>query len=118
VARLGRKRNVLFYINTQRPADILGEHGASGSGRTVIENSATKLVLRQDPISSDVVAKVFNLSDFEKEYVVSCEPGEGIFIVGEVHVPIKIIASEEEYRLFSTKPSEAEVREEGGEFKS
>ncbi|MEM3361523.1 MAG: ATP-binding protein, partial [Candidatus Bathyarchaeia archaeon] len=106
VARLGRKRNVLFYINTQRPADILGESGISSSGRTVIENSATKLILRQDPISSDIVAKVFNLSDFEKEYVISCNPGEGILIIKDVHVPARIIPSEEEYRMFSTKPTE------------
>ncbi|MEM3958478.1 MAG: hypothetical protein QXO47_09805 [Thermoproteota archaeon] len=78
----------------------------SGSGRTVIENSATKLILRQDPISSDIVAKVFNLSDFEKEYVISCNPGEGILIIKDVHVPARIIPSEEEYRMFSTKPTE------------
>jgi len=106
VARLGRKRNVLFYVNTQRPADILGESGVSSSGRTVIENSATKLVLRQDPISSDIVSKAFNLSDFEREFVLSCNPGEGILIVKDVHVPIRVIPSEEEYRMFSTRPEE------------
>jgi len=106
VARMGRKRNIIFLVNTQRPADILGESGMSSSGRTVIENSATKIILGQDPISSDIVAKAFNLSDYEREFVLSCRPGEGILVVKDFHVPVKIIPSEEEYRLFTTKPTE------------
>jgi Type IV secretory pathway, VirB4 components len=106
VARMGRKRNIIFLVNTQRPADILGESGLSSSGRTVIENSATKIILGQDPISSDIVAKAFNLSDYEREFVLSCRPGEGILVVKDFHVPVKIIPSEEEYRLFTTKPTE------------
>jgi len=106
VSRLGRKRNIVFITNTQRPSDVLE---AGGAGKTVIENSATKILLRQDPISIDIVAKVFNLSEQEREFVTSVNPGEGLLITGNVHVPIKVVPTEEEYAMFSTKPSEVTV---------
>lgn len=106
-ARLGRKRNVCFIINTQRAADVLGESDDKpGLGRSIIENSATKVLLRQDELSADVVARAFGLSEREREHLVELESGNGFLIAQNVHVPIKFIASEEEEQIFTTRPSD------------
>jgi hypothetical protein len=106
-ARLGRKRNVCFTINTQRAADVLGESDDKpGLGRAIIENSATKILLRQDELSADVVARAFGLSEREREHLVELDSGNGFLIAQNVHVPIKFIASEEEEQVFTTKPSD------------
>lgn len=106
-ARLGRKRNVCFIINTQRAADVLGESDEKpGLGRSIIENSATKVLLRQDELSADVVARAFGLSEREREHLVELDSGNGFLIAQNVHVPIKFIASEEEEKIFTTRPSD------------
>lgn len=106
-ARLGRKRNILFLVMTQRPADVLGEsRDKPGPGRTIIENSATKILLKQDEISADTVAETFGLSEAERDQIVDLRPGQGLLIAENVHVPIQFIASKEEYALFTTKPSD------------
>jgi len=59
---LGRKRNTLFPIMSQRPADMLGESkDRPGPGRTIIDNSATKIILKQSENTAGVVAQAFNL---------------------------------------------------------
>jgi len=107
VSRLGRKRNILFIIMSQRPADVLGESkDRPGPGRTIIENSATKIILRQSESTADVVAQAFNLSDRERDAIIEFQPGEGILISENTHVRLQFMASEEEHRLFTTKPTE------------
>ncbi|MGC9068792.1 MAG: VirB4 family type IV secretion system protein [Thermoprotei archaeon] len=107
VSRLGRKRNILFLIMSQRPADVLGESkDKPGPGRTIIENSATKIILRQSETTADIVAQAFNLSEKEKDTITEFQPGEGILISENVHVQLRFMASEEEHKLFTTKPTE------------
>lgn len=107
-ARLGRKRNILFLVMTQRPADVLGEsRDKPGPGRTIIENSATKILLKQDESSANTVAETFGLSEMERDQIVDLRPGQGILIAENVHVPIQFLASKEEYALFTTKPSDS-----------
>lgn len=113
VSRLGRKRNIRFMTLTQRPSDIFGEVGGQTALRTVIENSATKFLLKQDETSVGLVTQVFGLSDVEREYLLGAEPGEGIMVTERGHMRIKFMAgSEEEYKLFTTKPSEIEIEED------
>ncbi len=106
-ARLGRKRNILYMVMTQRPADVLGEsRDKSGPGRTIIENSATKILLKQDESSANTVAETFGLSEAERDQIVEFSLGQGILIAENVHVPIQFLASKAEYALFTTKPSD------------
>lgn len=102
VSRRGRKRNVTFIMNSQRIADVLESPG----GRTAVENSATKVLFRQDETSIDLVADAFKLSDAERETSLSFPPGEGILMAGDTRVPMKFLATDEEYRLFTTRAQE------------
>ena len=102
VARMGRKRNVAFILNTQRVMDVLER----SSGRALLENCATKILLRQDEAAAGVVGEAFALSEAEKDAVLSFGQGQGLLIAENVHVPVNFLATKEENAIFTTKPSE------------
>jgi len=102
VSRRGRKRNVAFTLNTQRVADVLEGAG----GKALVENCASKVLLRQDEAAISLVGQTFGLSDVEKEAVLEFQPGQGILIAENVHIPVDFTATREEYILFTTKPTE------------
>ena len=102
VSRRGRKRNVAFCLNTQRVADVIEGAG----GRALVENCASKVLLRQDEAALNLVGETFGLSETEKDAISEFQPGQGILIAENVHIPVDFIATSEEYALFTTKPTE------------
>jgi hypothetical protein len=102
VARRGRKRNIIFVTNTQRVADVLDSPG----GRAVIENCATKILMRQDAAAIKLIGDVFNLSDNEKDAILDFKPGSGILAAEGIHIPVNFYATSEEDAIFTTKPAE------------
>jgi hypothetical protein len=102
VARRGRKRNVIFVTNTQRVADVL----ESAGGRALIENCATKILMRQDEAAIKLVSDVFRLSPAEADAILDFKPGQALLIAEDVHVPVNFYATPEEHALFTTKPAE------------
>jgi len=102
VARRGRKRNVIFVLCTQRALDVLEGIG----GRALLENCATKVLMRQDESAVRVVGEAFNLSSYERDLIAELPVGQGILIAENVRVPASFISSKEEYALFTTKPME------------
>jgi energy-coupling factor transporter ATP-binding protein EcfA2 len=102
VSRRGRKRNLIFLLSTQRALDVLG----SESGRTVLENCATKVLMRQDESAVRTVGEAFRLSNHEVDAIADLPVGRGILLAEGARVPVNFIASREEYTLFTTKPVE------------
>ena len=100
VARMGRKRNVAFILNTQRIMDVLDE------GRALLENCATKILLRQDESAAGTLMEAFALSEAEIDAVLSFQTGQGLLIAENIHVPVDFTATDEEHKIFTTKPSE------------
>lgn len=102
VSRRGRKRNVIFTLCTQRVSDVL----EGLTGKTLVENCASKILLRQDEASIGMIGEVFGLSESEREDILELEPGQAILIAENIHVPVDFVATREEYAIFTTKPSE------------
>jgi len=102
VARRGRKRNVIFVLCTQRALDVLEGIG----GRALLENCATKVLMRQDESAVRIVGEAFNLSSYERDLIAELPVGQGILVAENVRVPASFISSKEEYALFTTKPME------------
>ncbi|MGC9048662.1 MAG: VirB4-like conjugal transfer ATPase, CD1110 family [Patescibacteria group bacterium] len=78
----------------------------SPQGKPIITNSALQLLLKQSPASIDVVAETFNLTEAEKQLLLSANVGEGIFFAGAKHVAIKVIASYTEDQIITTNPAQ------------
>ncbi len=87
---------------TQDVSDFMG----SAYGKPIITNSSLQLLMKQSPATIDVVQKTFNLTEGEKNTLLQCDVGEGIFIAGQKRVALKVIASYAEDQFITSSPEE------------
>lgn len=102
LAKRARKYYLGLTIITTDVEDFIG----SQQGRTIVNNSAMRLLLRQSPSAVDKLAEVFKLTESEKLILREAKVGQGIFFAGANHVAIEIIPSFEEEQLITTNPAE------------
>jgi len=102
IAKRGRKYYLGLSTITQDVSDFLN----SPYGIPMITNSSIQMLLRQSPVSVDLVQNTFKLSDEEKYLLLESDVGEGIFFAGLKHVALKIIASYTEDQIITSDPSQ------------
>jgi len=102
IAKRARKYYLGLTTITQDVEDFL----TSDYGKAIVTNSSLQILMKQSVAAIDKVAQVFYLSEGEKQLLLSADIGEGIFFAGPNHVAIRVVASPEEHRLITTKPSE------------
>jgi hypothetical protein len=54
----------------------------------------------------DTLARAFNLSEGERSYLLTCDRGQGILVVGTERAALQVVASEPEHRLATSDPAE------------
>lgn len=101
VARRGRKYGDIFMYITQRPWDVYH----TPEGRTILEQAATAILLRQRAAATEVLQKAYNLSQAEIDYLLSANPGQGIIRAGNYKLTLQILVTQEELQKFSTSPA-------------
>lgn len=97
-----RKFNLSLVLLTQDVEDVI----TSKAGRSVMSNTATKLLLKQDTTVLDNIIEKFHLNQAEAEFVRRSGVGSALLIAGNSRIPIYIQASPEEHRIITTKPDE------------
>ncbi|MEK7091100.1 MAG: DUF87 domain-containing protein [Patescibacteria group bacterium] len=102
IAKRARKYFLGLTTITQDVEDFL----ATDYGKAIVTNSSIQILMKQSPAAIDKVAQVFYLSEGEKHLLLSSEVGEGLFFAGNNHVAIRVVASPDEHKLITTKPSE------------
>ncbi|MGW9205654.1 VirB4 family type IV secretion system protein [Embleya sp. NPDC055664] len=102
MAKASRKHWAGLTIATQDTADVL----ATDLGRAVVANSATQVLLRQAPQAIDEVATTFDLSEGEREFLLSADRGQGLLSTGTQRAAFEAVASAVEHRLITTDPAE------------
>lgn len=108
IAKRSRKYYLGLITITQDVEDFLSKD----IGRAIVTNSALRLLMKQSPAAIDSVGEVFKLSEGEKQLLLAADVGEGIFFAGAQHVAIRVVASDEEYSLITTKPQDIVARKE------
>lgn len=107
------KRSRKYYLGlttiTQDVEDFLG----GDRGKEIISNSSIQVLLKQAPVSIDLLAQVFNLSEGEQRLLLSEGIGQGIFFAGSTHVAMRVVASPEEHSLITSNPAEILARQGG-----
>jgi hypothetical protein len=101
IARTGRKLNVIFIFITQRPEDVI----ANEYGRALLDNSDTKILLRNNELASIKIAEALQLSREEKDMLVNFVKGECLLITREHRLRVQIKPTDEELGMFSTTPT-------------
>ncbi|MEM4347403.1 MAG: ATP-binding protein [Candidatus Altiarchaeota archaeon] len=97
-----RKFNLSLVMITQDVEDVL----TSRAGRAVLSNTATKILLQQDPTVMSQITEKFHLNEAEEHLLRTATAGNALLIAENLRVPIFIQASKEEHRIITTKPDE------------
>ncbi len=105
IAKRARKYHLGLSTVTQDVEDFLN----SDYGRAIVTNSSIQVLLKQSSAAIERIQNVFNLSDGEKHFLLSCDRGEGIFFAGANHVAIRVISSIGEHLLITSDPREVEL---------
>ncbi|MGP4112970.1 VirB4 family type IV secretion system protein [Streptomyces sp. 4N509B] len=102
MAKASRKQWAGLTVATQDTADVLG----TDLGKAVVANAATQILLRQADQAIDEIATTFNLSDGERQFLLSADRGQGLLSTGTQRVAFQAIASPAEHQLITTNPAE------------
>ena len=102
LVRRARKYYLGVSIISQQANDFL----SSNWGRAIASQSALRILMRQDSTTIKNVVSEFNLSDYEKNYLLTSDRGDSLMIADQNHVAVKVIASSEEHPLITTDPTE------------
>ena len=85
----------------QRPEDVI----ANEYGRALLDNSDTKILLRNNELASIKIRDALQLSREEEELLVTFNKGEALLLTKEHRLRVYIMPSKEELRMFSTTPT-------------
>jgi conjugal transfer ATP-binding protein TraC len=100
------KRARKYYLGVSTITQDVEDFLRSPYGRPIITNSSLQLLLKQAPATIDIVAKAFDLTDAEKNFLLGAEVGTGIFFAGKRHVAIQIVPSFFEDQIITTNPEQ------------
>jgi hypothetical protein len=106
LVRRARKRFLGVVTISQGINDFL----SSEWGQTILSNSATKLLMKQDSSSIDVITATFKLTSGERRQLLFSEKGEGLLLALGARIAIRIEASPDEHRLATSDPREVHPR--------
>jgi type IV secretory pathway VirB4 component len=102
LAKSARKHWCGLTAITQEVGDLL----STDLGRAMVANAAHQVLLRVEPQEVEALARVFNLSDGERSYLLTCDKGQGILAVGTERAALQVVASEAEHELATSSPAE------------
>lgn len=108
IAKRARKYYLGLTTATQDVEDFL----STDYGKAVLSNSSLQILLKQGPSEADLVAKIFYLSEGEKERLLSFNIGEGLFFAGQNHVAISVVAAPFEHKIVTSNPAEVMSKQE------
>ncbi|KKR88366.1 MAG: Type IV secretory pathway VirB4 component-like protein [Candidatus Gottesmanbacteria bacterium GW2011_GWA2_41_12] len=100
------KRARKYYLGVTTITQDVEDFLSSPNGKAIITNSSIQILLKQSTAAIDKLTEVFYLSSGEKHFLLSTQVGEGLFFAGQSHVAIRIVASQDEYTLVSSKPED------------
>lgn len=106
IAKRARKYYLGLTTITQDVADFMNNE----MGRAIISNSSIQMLMMQSPSALDKLQQVFNLSDGERNFLLNCDKGQGLFFAGSNHVAIQVLSSLQEHELITSDPRELEAR--------
>ena len=98
--RTGRARNCAMVGISQ----MVAEFANSEAGQVIFGLSKTHLILLQDDNTAKALKGVGRFSDHQVSELTKLRQGQGYLIVQDKQIPLKILASKYEERLFNTDP--------------
>lgn len=100
------KRARKYYLGVTTLTQDIEDFLSSDYGKAILSNSSLQILLKQGSSEVEALAKALNLSEGEKQYLVTSQVGEGLLFAGQNHVTAQFIASQFEYNLITSKPQD------------
>jgi conjugal transfer ATP-binding protein TraC len=102
LVRRARKHYLGVTLISQQANDFLNQE----YGRAIASQSSLRILMKQDTTSIKKVVMEFNLSEYEEQFLLTCERGEALIIADQNHVAVKIVASLKEHPMLTTDPKD------------
>ena len=102
LVRRARKYYLGVSIISQQANDFL----KSDYGRAIASQSSLRILMRQDTTTIKKVVSEFHLSEYEENFLLTCDKGDALVIADQNHVAVKVVASDKEHPLITTNPAE------------
>lgn len=102
LVRRARKHYLGVTLISQQANDFLNQD----YGRAIASQSSLRILMKQDTTSIKRVAQEFKLSEYEQQYLLTCDRGEALIIADQNHVAVKVVASKKEHPMLTTDPRE------------
>ena len=102
LVRRARKYYLGVSIISQQANDFL----KNDYGRAIASQSSVRILMRQDTTTIKNVVSEFNLSEYEENFLLTCDKGEALIIADQNHVAVKVVAADKEHPLITTNPAE------------
>jgi type IV secretory pathway VirB4 component len=102
LVRRARKYYLGVSIISQQANDFL----KNDYGRAIASQSSLRILMRQDTTTIKNVVSEFHLSEYEENFLLTCDKGEALIIADQHHVAVKVVASGKEHPLITTNPAE------------
>jgi conjugal transfer ATP-binding protein TraC len=102
LVRRARKYYLGVSIISQQANDFL----KNDYGRAIASQSSLRILMRQDTTTIKNVVSEFSLSEYERNFLLTCERGDALIIADKNHVAVKVVASDAEHPLITTNPAE------------
>lgn len=95
-----RKQNGSLWILSQNLIDFIAPE-IDRYGQVIIDNSAYIMVMAQGQKEIEAVQRMMNLSESEKQFLITASRGQGLFVISQdTRLPIKIHLRQEEKEIF------------------
>jgi type IV secretory pathway VirB4 component len=100
------KRARKYYLGVTTLTQDIEDFLSSDYGKAILSNSSVQILLKQGSSEVETLAKTLNLSEGEKQYLLTAQVGEGLLFAGQNHVTAQFVASQFEYDLVTSKPQD------------
>jgi hypothetical protein len=103
--KTSRKFNASIGFITQEIEDLL----RSESGRSILNTTSTKILLRQNSSNLELISKILALNGRERDYLLRADKGEGLLINEHGRYEFMVKAPQAIHSLITTDPNEKAV---------
>lgn len=100
------KRARKYYLGVTTLTQDIEDFLSSDYGKAILSNSSMQILLKQNSSEVEVLASTLNLSEGEKQFLLTAQVGEGLFFAGQNHITCQFLASNFEYQLITSKPQD------------
>lgn len=100
------KRARKYYLGVTTLTQDIEDFINNDYGKAILSNSSVQILLKQGSSQVEALAKSLNLSEGEKQFLLTAQVGEGLLFAGQNHLTAQFIASKFEYDIITSKPQD------------